>query len=202
VERADWTYELPPAAADPEWLENYTVYGSDGEGLGKVAAVVEHARRRYLIFDRSAVPFKHERVAVPFDRVANVDHDNYGVDLSVASDELERHALELDPDKGVEGGEAEARRVSEPAVEEIEGPDDPAPQRRVEPTRSSIRTFAPFIYAVAALIALGIAAVLTEVQNPAVVALVAVPVALVVLTVFLSWRAGTAPHQRREISGS
>jgi hypothetical protein len=201
VERADWTYELPPAGASPAWLENYTVFGGDGDGLGKVTTVVEHGSERYLIFDRSNVPMKHDRVAVPFELVRNVDHDNYAVDLSVTGAELERRALELDPDRGVEGGEADAKRIEDPSLEEIEGPTDPSVQR-AEPTRSAIRTLAPFLYGLAAFMALGIAAVLTVEQRPSVVALVIVPVALVAVTVFLSWRANAAGNQRREISGS
>lgn len=109
--RADWTYELPPATGDSVWLEEYLVYDRDGAPAGKVFAVLEHEGRRWLGVEREPWPARHDRRAVPFDAISDLDHENLAVHLSLTRDRLDE-ALELDPGKGVEEGGA-ARRIAE-----------------------------------------------------------------------------------------
>ncbi len=107
--RADWTYELPPATGDSVWLEEYLVYDRDGAPSGKVFAVLEHEGRRWLGIEREHLPALHDRRVVPYDAVADLDHENLAVHLSLTRPELD-DALELDPGRGVEEG-GEARRI-------------------------------------------------------------------------------------------
>ncbi len=109
VTRADWTYELPPVTGDSVWLEEYLVYDRDGEPAGKVFAVLDHGGERFLGVEREHLPLRHDRRAIPFSAVGEVDHDNLVVHVTLSAAEIE-DALELDPGKGVEQG-GEARRV-------------------------------------------------------------------------------------------
>jgi hypothetical protein len=117
VTRADWTYELPPATGDSVWLEEYLVYDRDGAPVGQVLAVLEHGERRWLVVERANVPGLHDRRAVPFDGIADVDHENLAVHLSLPREQLDQ-ALELDPSKGVEQGGAARRVVDVPPEEQ------------------------------------------------------------------------------------
>jgi hypothetical protein len=117
VTRADWTYELPPATGDSVWLEEYLVYDRDGAPTGQVLAVLEHDGERWLVVERANMPAVHDRRAVPFDAIADVDHENLAVHLSLPREELDE-ALELDPSKGVEEGGAARRVVDVPPGEQ------------------------------------------------------------------------------------
>jgi hypothetical protein len=114
--RADWTYELPPVTGDSVWLEEYLVYDRDGEPAGKVFAVLEREGRRWLGVERNHLPGWSDRRAVPFEAIAETDHENLAVHLSLSAQEIEA-ALELDPDKGVEQGGAARRMTTVPAAE-------------------------------------------------------------------------------------
>jgi hypothetical protein len=117
VTRADWTYELPPVTGDSVWLEEYLVYDRDGAPVGKVFAVLEHEGRRWLGIEREPLPMRHDRRALPFDAIEDLDHENLAVHLSLPADQLD-DALELDPAKGVEQGGAARRIVEVPAGEQ------------------------------------------------------------------------------------
>jgi hypothetical protein len=95
--RADWTYELPPATGDSVWLEEYLVYDADGSSVGRVFAVLEHEGRRWLGVEREPLPTRHDRRAVPFGAIAELDHENTAVHLTLGPDEIEE-TLELDPE--------------------------------------------------------------------------------------------------------
>lgn len=138
--RADWTYELPPGTGDSVWLEEYLVYDRDGEPGGKVFAVLEHAGRRWLGIERSHLPARHDRRAIPYDAVERVDHDNLAVHLSLGAEQLDR-SLELDPAQGVEQG-GEARRVVEVPPAELPRPRDAGAPGPVDRLVASVATIA------------------------------------------------------------
>lgn len=108
--RAEWTYELPPAAGDTVWLEDYLVYDRDGEPAGRIFAVLEYEGRRWLGIERDHLPGWSDRRAVPYESIGETDHRNLAVHLALSAEEIE-NGLELDPKAGVEQGGA-ARRVT------------------------------------------------------------------------------------------
>lgn len=110
--RAPWTYELPPAGAPSAGLEEYVVETAAGDHVGKVVVVLRRGDDHYLAVDRGKPPLAPDLRAFPWSDVASVDHAGLTVRLGLSHDDSER-SLELDPDKGVEGGEAEAVRVTE-----------------------------------------------------------------------------------------
>lgn len=103
MSRADWTYELPPVTGAGVWLEEYLVYDRDGTPVGRVLAVLEHEGRRWLGIEREPLPTRHDRRVVPFETIAEIDHENVAVHLTLEPSEIEE-ALELDPENGVERG--------------------------------------------------------------------------------------------------
>jgi hypothetical protein len=112
VSRAPWTYELPAAGGETGGLEEYVVYAADGEPVGKVTVVLEAEDDFYVVVDRGAPPLTHDRRAVPWETVADVDHSALAVKLAQPAAELDR-ALELDPDKAVEPEPGEQRARAE-----------------------------------------------------------------------------------------
>jgi hypothetical protein len=108
--RAPWTYELPPVTGDSVWLEEYLVYDRDGSPVGRVFAVLEHEGSRWLGIEREPLPTRSDRRVVPFEAIAELDHENTAVHLTLEPGEIES-ALELDPGNGVEQG-GEAQRVT------------------------------------------------------------------------------------------
>jgi hypothetical protein len=126
--RAEWTYELPPATGDRIWLEEYLVYDRDGTSVGRVFAVLEHVGRRWLGVEREPLPTRHDRRAVAFEAIAELDHENTAVHLTLGPDEIEE-TLELDPGNGVEQG-AEAQRVTR--IRLVEPPLRPSPREPVD----------------------------------------------------------------------
>ena len=157
---ADWTYELPPAGADSAGVEDYVVEDAGGDRVGKVETLVQRGDAVYLVVERGRPPVSHDIRAVPWDDVAEVDDAGLRIRLRLLGGEL-RHALVLDPDKGVEGEEAEARRVTElPGAVAAPPPAEPKPTPTAGPTDtptylaavalSAIGLFAAFAIVVAA----------------------------------------------------
>lgn len=192
VGRADWTYELPPVTGDSVWLEEYLVYDREGEPAGKVFAVLEHGGRRYLGVEREHLPLRHDRRAVPFDAVREVDHEHVGVHLSLSAAELDE-ALELDPAKGIEQG-GDARRVATAPAEET-------PRRLDAGAAGSVDN--PIVIVAGMLLVvttiLTFTAVVVYGAHPTTprLALFALPVASLLLTAVLSYRAWAVPWERR-----
>lgn len=112
MSRAPWTYELPAAGGETGGLEEYVVYAAEGEPVGKVTVVLEAADDVYVVVDRGSPPLTHDRRAVPWETVADVDHSALAVTLAQPAAELDR-ALELDPDKAVEPEPGEQRARAE-----------------------------------------------------------------------------------------
>jgi hypothetical protein len=108
----NWTYEVPPAGAGASGLEDYQVETRDGEIVGKVISVLDHEGDRYLAFDTGLPPVMRERRAVRWEDIEAIDHDALTVRIDVAKHEL-GDALELDPANQVEGGEADAMRLTD-----------------------------------------------------------------------------------------
>ena len=110
--RAEWTYQVAPAGAPSEGLDEYVVEAASGERVGKVQTLLRRKGELYLAVERGNPPFAHDVRVVPWSQVARVEHEALTVHLNLPSGALEE-SLELDPDKGVEKGEAEASRVTE-----------------------------------------------------------------------------------------
>jgi hypothetical protein len=130
VPSAPWTYEVPPLAGAAEGLEDYAVETAAGEFLGKVKTVLRRGDDTYLAVE-SGVPLARTLYAVPWDDVADVDHEAVTVRLGRPPDEL-GSALELDPGKAVEGAGAEAVRVTDVPGQRsyTSAPDAPGPVDR------------------------------------------------------------------------
>jgi hypothetical protein len=78
--------------------------------------VLEREGSRWLGVEREPLPTRSDRRAVPFEAIAELDHENTAVHLTLERGGIES-ALELDPRNGVEQG-GEAQRVTRiPPVE-------------------------------------------------------------------------------------
>jgi hypothetical protein len=109
--KEQWTYEVPPVGAGASGLEDYQVETHDGEIVGKIISVLDRQGDRYLAFDTGLPPVARERRAVRWEDIEAIDHDALTVRIGLAKSEL-RQALELDPAKQVEDGEADAVRLT------------------------------------------------------------------------------------------
>jgi hypothetical protein len=186
--RASWTYEVPPAGADAAGLEDYMVETRDGEAVGKVVALLERGGERFLLFDSGAPPVAKERRAARWEDVAEIDHETLTITLRTGLDE----ALELDPAREVEDGNAEAVRVTRlprglavPAVPE-RGPTD-------RPTYAG--GIVLFAVGLVGLLVLALAASTAEFTWE--FALFAIPILLIVAAAAVLYRAWREPYERR-----
>ena len=109
--RADWTYEVAPAGADSAALEGYVVEASSGESVGTVRAVLRRSDEVYLAVTEGS-PLGRNTRAIPWSDVADLDHEALTVRLTMPREAFD-DALELDPDKAVEGGGADAVRLTD-----------------------------------------------------------------------------------------
>ena len=191
--RADWTHEVAPAGADAAGLEEYLVESASGERIGKVQTLLRRDSELLVAVERGTPPATHDVRVFPWNEVAHVDHDALTVHLRVG-DEAVEEALELDPDKGVEGAEADAVRVTEAPVE---------PGRYFEPAPGAGPVDRP-TYAVAlGLAAAGLFAFLVVVMATAGLdgdwkfALFAIPALLLAAAGAVGYRVWRAPYERR-----
>jgi hypothetical protein len=188
--KASWTYEVPPAGADASGLEDYQVATREGETAGKVVALLEREHQRYLVFDIGAPPVAPKRRAVAWDDVEEIDHDTLTVRLRLLSQELES-AIELDPENEVEGGGADAARVTKlpreltPSSSPDRGPTD-------RPTYAG----ALLLFALGLITLLGLALAASGTDFTWEFALFAVPALLVAGAVLLAYRAYRQPYER------
>ena len=127
---APWTYEVPPLAGSAVGLEDYAVETAAGEFLGKVKTVLRHGEDTYVVVE-SGMPLARTLYAVPWADVADVDHATVTVRVGRPPDEL-GSAVELDPEKAVEGAGAEAVRVTDVPGQRVptSAPDAPGPVDR------------------------------------------------------------------------
>jgi hypothetical protein len=112
VATADWTYQVAPAGVSSEGLEEYVVEAVSGDPVGKVQTLLRRRDELLVAVERGRPPVSHDVRVLTWHEVERVDHDALTVRLCVSEDALDE-ALELDPDKGVELGDAEAARVTE-----------------------------------------------------------------------------------------
>lgn len=191
--KAEWTYQVPAAGESDAGLEDYLVQTRAGEQVGKVRTLIRRGEKFHLVVERGNPPFSHDLRAVPWEEVETVDHDSLALTLRVDQDELER-ALELDPAKAVEDGDADAQRVTElpPGLRQPSLPGSEAgPVDR--PTYVAAISF----FAIGLLAALGLALVVTAVQEAWLAALAVIPALFFIASAFSAYRAWRSPYQRR-----
>ena len=191
--RAEWTYQVAPAGAAAGGLEEYVVEAAAGARVGKVQTLLRHRDEIFLAVDRGNPPVTHDLRAIPWRDVADVDHAALAVRLRLDEAGVAQ-ALELDPGKGVEDGEADAVRVTElPA--ELRQPSVPGE----EPGPVDRPTYAVSI----ALGALGLLALLAVVMATAGIdgdwkfVLFVIPAVLLGAAAAAAYRAFRAPYERR-----
>lgn len=114
MSKAQWTYEHPPVGAGASGLEGYAAYTAQGEPAGKVASLLRRQKDLYLLIEGGLPPLTHDRRAVPWDDVAEVDHGALAVRLRLSAAELGR-ALQLDPSQAVEPHASTDDRAGEAA---------------------------------------------------------------------------------------
>jgi hypothetical protein len=191
--RATFSYEVRKIATDPVWVEDYVVRASDGESVGTVAAVLERDGERLLVVERGLVPVAQDRRVVPWRDVERIDHDALAVWLRLGEAQFLDGALELDPDRAVEEGEAEARRLREAPAELIPPPRADAGGPVDKPTT----TVAIVLAGLAAFALLAVAVVITATESTAALFLFAIPALLGAAAAVLGYRAYRSPYARR-----
>jgi hypothetical protein len=129
VRRESWSYELPPAGAPDVGIEQYQVATPQGE-VWKAAVLLEHDDDLYVAAAPSGVALARRLVAIPWQAVDRVDHDELTIHVRALDS-----AVELDPHRAVENEPAEARRVpglppglvAPQATGDVAGPSDRLP---------------------------------------------------------------------------
>lgn len=191
--KADWTYQVPAAGESHAGLEDYLVETRSGEHIGKVRTLIRRRDELYVVVERGNPPLSRDLRAIPWEQTERVDHDSLGLTLRLDQDELDR-ALELDPTKGVEGGDAEAQRVTElpPRLRQPSLPGSEAgPVDR--PTYVAAIAF----FAIGLLAALGLALVITATQEAWLATLAVIPALFFIAAGVSGYRALRSPYQRR-----
>jgi hypothetical protein len=131
MEHASWSYELPPAGAASEGLEDYEILTAEGHHVGIGLGVVRRGTTTFVLLDAGAMPpLVHRRIAVPWAKVADVDHAALVVRLSVDRADFDAVGLALEPGKAVHGPGAEAVRVRLPDALTRPAPPGAGPEER------------------------------------------------------------------------
>jgi hypothetical protein len=190
VPRADWTYELRPGAAEPKGIERYVVETADAERVGTVEGVVGRGDEVFLVVAHGAPPL-HEYRALPWSAVAAVDGSEAAVRITLTAEEF-GGSLELDPDRMVEGGPADAVRLTDVpgVVPEFVSPDALGPADR--PALLLVSGAA----LIGALTLLG-AAVVADAVGLIALPLFLVPAALIAFAIVMLFRMYRDPYARR-----
>jgi hypothetical protein len=189
VARAVWTYEVAPAGADSAGLEGYVVEAASGDEIGKVRTLLRRGDEVFVAVERSS-PARRDTRAVLWSDVADVDHAALTVRLR-RTDEAVDEALELDPDKAVSGGEADAVRLTE-LPEDLRpsmSPAEPGPTDR-PPYLAALGLGLSGVFS---LLALVIAASYVDFDWE--FALFAIPAALFALAALAGWRLLRRPYE-------
>jgi hypothetical protein len=189
--REGWTYQVPPAGTDASGLEDYQVETRDGAPAGKVVAILDHDGERYVAFDTGLPPLRRERRAARWEDIETVDHDTLTVRLRLRERDL-AEALELDPGKEVENGDADAVRVTQlpPALTLSATPADHGPTDRA----SYAGAVALFAAGLLALLAIFLAAAGTDFSWE--FALFAIPAVLMAAAAVVAYRNFRQPYER------
>jgi hypothetical protein len=185
--KARWTYEVAPAGADAAGLEDYLVETRDCEAAGKVVALVERDGERFLLFECGTPPIAKDRRAARWIDIADIDHDTLTITLQTGLGET----LHVDPGNEVEGGDADAVRVTE-LPRELTPPGSPERGPTDRPTY--IGGIALFALGLMSLLALALAASATDFRWE--FALFAIPAVLIALAGVLVYRSWREPYER------
>lgn len=190
MREADWTFEIPPATADAAGIEDYQVESAVAEPLGKVKTLLRRDDELFLALEAGIPPLVQRIRAVPWDEIGEIDHDSLTVRLLARADELHRYPV-LDAGHAVEGGGADAVRVTEVPDEERRtvSPDEPGPVDRPSYLAALV---AGLLGAFSALLAFVVITVTDGVWRFAVLA---VPVSLMVLGGVLAYRFFRRPSE-------
>lgn len=183
MREADWTFEIPPATADAAGIEDYQVESAVAEPLGKVKTLLRWNDELFLALE-AGIPSLAQRIrAVPWGEIGEIDHDSLTVRLLARADELHRYTV-LDAGRAIEGGDADAVRVTEVPGEEPRtvSPDEPGPVDRPSYLAALV---AALLGAFTALLAV---VVITVTDGAWRFAVLAVPVLLIVLGAVLAYR--------------
>jgi hypothetical protein len=192
VTKADWSYQVPAAGESDSGLEDYMVETRSGEQIGKVRTLIRRGDELYVVVERGNPPLSRDLRAIPWGETERVDHDSLALRLRLNERELER-ALELDPANEIENGEAEAQRVTalppglrQPSLAGSEaGPAD----------RLTYVAAISF-FAIGLLAALGLALVVTAVQEAWLAALAVIPALFFIASGVSGYRAFRSPYER------
>jgi hypothetical protein len=189
VDRAPWTYEVPPAGSDAVGLEDYEVETADGQRIGKVKVVLRRGEDVLLVVEGGVPPALRDVRAVQWTDVVDVDHD--ALTVRVKQGALDR-AVRLDPEQAIEGDAADATRVT--AVPGESGtPPRPASRGPVDRPSYLVALFLGLmgVFGALVLITLGTAADLGWLW-----ALVALPALLFLLSGVFAYRFFRRPSER------
>lgn len=188
--KADWTFEVPPATADAAGIEDYDVESAVGELLGRVKALLRRDNELFVALEHGGTPLVRRIRAVPWDQIGEIDHDSLTVRLLARADELHRYPV-LDASRAVEGGVAEAVRVTDVPDEEPRtvSPDEPGPVDRPSYLAALV---AGLLGAFTVLLAV---VVITVTDGAWRFAVLAVPAVLVALGAVLAYRFFRRPSE-------
>ena len=191
--KADWSYQVPPAGASSSGLEEYVVEAASGARVGKVMTLVRRDGEVYVVVERGSPPLSHDLRAFPWGDVDRVDHSALTVRLKLAEDAVDG-GLKLDPDKGVETGEADAVRVTQlPA--ELAPSSAPGDTTGPVDRPGYLGAMALGLIGVFSLLVLALLA--TRVDFTWHFALFAIPLALLALALLSGYRTLRSPYERR-----
>jgi hypothetical protein len=197
MRKASWTYEQPPGGEGAVGLEDYIVYTAEENAAGKVTSLLRRQDELYLVVDQGAPPLTHDRRAVPWAHVRDVDHAALAVNLSLSASELDRMP-ELDPGLAVEPHPSEehpgaaARRVTDLPPEADPAP--ASPDARGPEDRSVLYAASLGLGLFAVLGLLGVVA-LVSVSGGDLVPFFLVPIALGALSLFLGYKLWRRPYE-------
>jgi hypothetical protein len=192
VAKTGFTYEVRKLPTDPVWIEDYVVRTRDGASVGTVGGVLEFRGERMVVVDRGLVP-AHDRRVVPWRDVERIDHDAVAVWLTLDEAVFERDALELDPERGVEEGPAEARRVSEPPEDLIPPPEE----QPAGPVDRALPIVALTLLGLGAFLLLVVVLVVSLSEEVWPLVFAVVPAALLVASAVLGYRSYRDPYRAR-----
>jgi hypothetical protein len=127
---------VPLAGSGSAGLEEYMVEDRSGEPVGKVVTLLEHGGEHYVLVERGRPPVRNDRRAVLWSDVEAVDHEALAVRIDLTGEELSQ-VLQVDPEKQVEGGPAEAVRALPPRPAATSA-DVPGPVDRAAPYAATL----------------------------------------------------------------
>ena len=194
---ASWTYEQPPGGRGAEGLEDYVAYTAEGEPAGKVTSLLDRGGDVLVVVDRGSPPFTHDRRAVPWAQVADVDHAALAVRLRLSAKELDRVAsldpeLAVEPATGEESAEATALRTADLPAEARPGAFSPDGPRAGDRPYLYAAALGAGLFAVLGL--LGVIALVT-VGGGDLVPFFLIPIVLGALALLLAYRLWRRPHE-------